>query len=176
MTFGAVLSSDYSDRVGALLAAVCLWGSRQQREDYCDGGLLLPQPSGPKDISLSRYVFTDRITLIKKDFSYFFCAHSRRKANQHHSRTCIRLLVFHCMCVWGRWMRSWCISKLSLDLFIIFLLQREAEGEKLWGVPWLKIRLNQMLVPRVVTPVHLQRDMPPSNICIIRPMFLFLNS
>lgn len=53
-----VLSTDYSDRIRALLAAVCLWGSRQPREDHCDGRLLLPQPSGPKDISLSWYVFT----------------------------------------------------------------------------------------------------------------------
>lgn len=53
-----VLSADYSDRIRALLAAVCLWGSRQPREDHCDGRLLLPQPSGQKDISLSWYVFT----------------------------------------------------------------------------------------------------------------------
>lgn len=160
------LCSDYSDRVGALLAAVCLWGSRQQREDYCDGGLLLPQPFGPKDISLSRYVFTDRITLIKNDSSFFFCACSKSKANQvAHAYTCIHWLGFCSMCVGGQMMRSWCISKLSLDLFIIFLLQREAEGEKLWGVPWLRIKQNQMLVPRVVTPVHFEKDMPPSIIC-----------
>lgn len=93
LIFVAVLSADYSDRVHTLLAAVCLWGSRQPREDHCDGRLLLPKPSGPKDISLSWYVFTDGSTLIRAnvDLDFFLslciCACSRRKANRDVRRT-----------------------------------------------------------------------------------------
>lgn len=145
MTFAAVLSADYSDRVRALLAAVCLWGSRQPREDHCDGRLLLPQPSGPKDIPLSWYVFSDWGLLIRtnvdSDFflSLYVCACSRMSRFQKH----IQHLQVSCA---GQTIPSWFMSKHSLQLFKIFLLQRGVEAENYGIFHALKLCLSPIFL------------------------------